>query len=701
MYRGWANPGTKPPSGHSEDYSRGYRDGASKSNSNLATQDPTHCDIEGWPKCYDIGFVRGWDNAGTEPPSGHSEDYSRGYRDGASKSIEYSNRHQHFATHVEELPLNNPDGHIAPPNPNDGVNTYLGYYDSLHDLICFVRSGSNIGSVDPTSAELLFPYDAAPRHQIGDTKYHLIEYTAVSTSRFREYFLQKEGNQDVKFTRESNPVKVHVPASTRPITPQLIYVIPTFGWQRETHTNLTRSFRMGGGLRIYMNRPWFSSGSGELLGVTTFSASFTSTSTITSTTNSATATTTTITTTNTENPPYSLPSEDWKPFITQWGQDPIWQSAQLGSIPDSSCFIDADAVEYAVELEDRLSNGNPRLVDVAAYKPEFDEARKLWYCDITVDSKTATYSPFIRLALVRYQPHALKEAKISRVVLADFAQVTPERAVMVTSDPYQPGDIRIVISGPAPEGPKPASYGTPPPTNPVDKPLQITATLQERDLTLETDLEWQDASKDVYTINIENNDNPLSTDPNLSLWAGSIHFNKTPKPNQYRILIQEHEYISADYTITTQGDNPTIIQPSRLIYAETILLDEALLSPPPSTASKTSTQPPDPTHCDKPGWPKCYGVGFVRGWANPGTEPPSGHSEDYSRGYRDGASKSNSNLATQDPTHCDIEGWPKCYDIGFVRGWDNAGTEPPIGHSEDYSKGYRDGANKSISPETQ
>ncbi len=102
----------------------------------------------------------------------------------------------------------------------------------------------------------------------------------------------------------------------------------------------------------------------------------------------------------------------------------------------------------------------------------------------------------------------------------------------------------------------------------------------------------------------------------------------------------------------------------RLIYAETILLDEALLSPPPSTASRTSTQAPDPTHCDEPGWPKCYSVGFVRGWANPGTEPPSGHSEDYCRGYRDGASKSNSNLATQDPTHCDIEGWPIC-----VSGW--------------------------------
>jgi hypothetical protein len=40
----------------------------------------------------------------------------------------------------------------------------------------------------------------------------------------------------------------------------------------------------------------------------------------------------------------------------------------------------------------------------------------------------ATYAPFVRLALVRYQPHALVASKVSRVVLADFAQLTPDRA---------------------------------------------------------------------------------------------------------------------------------------------------------------------------------------------------------------------------------------------------------------------------------
>ncbi len=35
--------------------------------------------------------------------------------------------------------------------------------------------------------------------------------------------------------------------------------------------------------------------------------------------------------------------------------------------------------------------------------------------------------PFVRLALVRYQPNALAAAQLSTVVLADFAQLLPRR----------------------------------------------------------------------------------------------------------------------------------------------------------------------------------------------------------------------------------------------------------------------------------
>src|SRR5581483_9934581 len=74
-----------------------------------------------------------------------------------------------------------------------------------------------------------------------------VSYTAVATSRYREYFPQDE---NLNFTRESEPVLVDVPASERPHAASVAYVLPTFGWQRQTDTNLKRSVRFGGGLRV-------------------------------------------------------------------------------------------------------------------------------------------------------------------------------------------------------------------------------------------------------------------------------------------------------------------------------------------------------------------------------------------------------------------------------------------------------------------
>ena len=86
---------------------------------------------------------------------------------------------------------------------------------------------------------------------------------AVATSRYREYFRTRTSTSRAAASR----CVVDVPASARPLAPAVVYVVPTFGWQRQGDTNMKRSVRFGGGLRVYLSRPWFSSGAGELLGV--------------------------------------------------------------------------------------------------------------------------------------------------------------------------------------------------------------------------------------------------------------------------------------------------------------------------------------------------------------------------------------------------------------------------------------------------
>ena len=108
--------------------------------------------------------------------------------------------------------------------------------------------------------------DAAPRHHLDDTKHHRITYTAIATSRFRECF--DPGRRRRVHPRQPPRSWWTCRRRSGPQTPSVVYVVPTFGWQRQTETNVKRSVRFGGGLRVYLDRGWFSSGAGELLGVT-------------------------------------------------------------------------------------------------------------------------------------------------------------------------------------------------------------------------------------------------------------------------------------------------------------------------------------------------------------------------------------------------------------------------------------------------
>ena len=46
------------------------------------------------------------------------------------------------------------------------------------------------------------------------------------------------------------------------------------------------------------------------------------------------------------------------------------------------------------------------VFDVAGHEVAYDSGRGLWYCDIEI-SGVLSYSPFIRLALARYQTHSI------------------------------------------------------------------------------------------------------------------------------------------------------------------------------------------------------------------------------------------------------------------------------------------------------
>jgi hypothetical protein len=116
----------------------------------------------------------------------------------------------------------------------------------------------------------------------------------------------------------------------------------------------------------------------------------------------------------------------------------------------------------------------------------------------------------------------MDNAHLSRVVLADFAQILPERTVSLTRGGPR---IGITVSGPAP----------------LESPLtktQMTVQLQRK--TGESDLDWQSL------------DTPISLNLTRGVWSGFL-----PAVPAQRVLIQELEQI---------GDN------SRVVFAETLPL---------------------------------------------------------------------------------------------------------------------------------
>lgn len=440
---------------------------------------------------------------------------------------------------VDAIGLNDPGrtGRLHAP----GSDRLVGVYDPTRDLIAFTTGGDVVGR-DPALRSQL---DAAPRHYLDDTKHRRIGYTATASSRFSEYF---PADQDLDFTRSSEPVTVNVPASARPPSVSVRYVVPTFGWERQESTNVVRSVRYGGGVRVYLDRPWYESGEGELLGVVVWLGT----------------------------PPDNQAREHWKLFVTQWGTDPTWLTQPASpSMPSHANFPQAVAGEDLLRLAESVPNdrdGRPGLVGVAGHEVAFDAQRKLWYCDITIDCPT--YSPFVRLALTRYQPHAIAEAKLSQVVLTDFVQLTPDRSVLVSADPYRPRELRLSVTGSAPSGPPPDGAGASP-----GRPTNVRIRVQHRAAPDLGDFAWRDIDDDAVA-RVDTGET-TSDEPGTMLWSGSVVFGTTPAAGSFRLLIEEREYVSADHVATgaiggAPPDRHVSVAPGRLIYADIVALGASL-----------------------------------------------------------------------------------------------------------------------------
>jgi hypothetical protein len=153
-------------------------------------------------------------------------------------------------------------------------------------------------------------------------------------------------------------------------------------------------------------------------------------------------------------------------YVTRWGADPIHESGNVSWFLHAGAFTDvndwrATAIDsIAVENEDtgvlwpeerrfeprlvenvlmpipeaerkpqdvNTKDDKPRdinfmLVSVLTYAPRFDVDMEQWYADVEIDPGVAP-DPFLRLGLVRFQPHANRRLQLSQPV-HEWVQIT-------------------------------------------------------------------------------------------------------------------------------------------------------------------------------------------------------------------------------------------------------------------------------------
>jgi hypothetical protein len=431
-----------------------------------------------------------------------------------------------------------------------------------------------------------------PRHEFGDTKHRNVRYRMLGTTRYREYFPAKLWNYEDPVTRQKLITTegpefaiANVRSSARPLAPDPLYIVPTFKWVNTA----TGRQRLGRGLRIYLNRGWFSSGEGELLGVTMFppGTSF----------NSATA-------------------DRLRTYVSQWGEDPMWErefgDTTNGSMLDPSHFVHdplyPDTAPGPVD-DSVLLTEEPLSVRVQGFKVHWDAERKLWYVDLEfAQFLPAHYYTFVRLGLCRYQPDSLPNLEISKVVRAEFAQLLGDRFATLTKTA---DSINIVLSGasalsslgkflnstgqtalstlphtlaPGEATEKAAesatSFGqiiidpTPQPNPQAGAGHRIMAYIESRTKGLSGDLGWEPIDNGVRLASYTG----TFSFGNVS-WQGSVRWPRTglPANKDYRLVLREYEIYETDADVAEafSGGGSSIGKfiRGRLVYTDVFPLD--------------------------------------------------------------------------------------------------------------------------------
>ncbi|WP_316166834.1 MULTISPECIES: hypothetical protein [unclassified Bradyrhizobium] len=134
--------------------------------------------------------------------------------------------------------------------------------------------------------------------------------------------------------------------------------------------------------------------------------------------------------------------------------DQAWDAPPDNAPPDGAVVAHAlMPVPVAMDAEESRAaepKGGFMSVALATYEARFDPEQQNWYADVYIDPLKAT-CPFVRVGLVRYQPHAPDRLKVSEPIV-EWIQIMPTRNVSASIGFDTAADMALIYvktSGPA------------------------------------------------------------------------------------------------------------------------------------------------------------------------------------------------------------------------------------------------------------
>ncbi|MBF6339725.1 hypothetical protein IU450_28100 [Nocardia abscessus] len=431
------------------------------------------------------------------------------------------------------------------------------------DSLVFTRSNPPSGTRDPG-------VPVRPiLHTMPDTRFRTVDYRLYGSSRYREFFDAAELPAPNDEASAGNTVRVTHLNSAPPLPPQVHDVVPMFLWEEDSEPEqpFARRRTRRSGVRIWLDRPWFSSGDGELLAVIV----------------------------GPDNIPPPKNKDATLDSISLWGRDPAFVTPGARNSTDVHLVPAWQQRALQLQLDPQRRPGrpvgykglqflqtDPDLRSAYLYQPEYHHDRKRWFVDVLFDAADTAW-PFVRLTLARFQPNSILDCFVSPTVTTDFVQLLPER--IATLSRPEADQVRVTVSGATAFTNIPGIFGTPNPPPDVTNPnvfvawalptsRQVVATLQSKDPGSDSDLGWTKVEQVQCTVEgarvVLNSTNGSITELAAS-WSGVLQLdpaNQLRTPGtvpELRVLVEEYEMLPAD----PESRKATI---SRLIYADHLYL---------------------------------------------------------------------------------------------------------------------------------